>query len=85
MGNFIVVSHCDFDVCVSNDYVECLFMFLLMVYICLEKCVFTFSAHFLSGLFLLLTCRNSLYILVITDMVCKYFFPFCGFSTLSVF
>ena len=36
---------------VSNDYVECLFMFLLMVYIYLEKCLFKFSAHFFEWSF----------------------------------
>ena len=65
------------------SYVEHLFICLLVICISsLESGLLKFFAYFQSGFFLLLlSCRNSLYILdinpfLIRHMICKYFLSF---------
>ena len=65
--------------------VEYLFMCLLAVYLLWKKCPFRSFAHLRIGLFvfLLLSCKSSLYMLdktPITYVICKEFLPFCGLS-----
>ena len=67
-----MVSHRDL-VCISltNNSVEYLFMFLLVVSVfSLEEFIFKSFAHFLIGMFifLLLSCRCSLYVLCIKPL-----------------
>ena len=71
-----VISYCGFDLHFPAD-VEHLSMYpLAMCISSLEKHIFSSSGHFFVGIFWLLSCMSSLYILDIKPlsiMICKYF------------